>query len=232
MADYLFDLPAPPALGVSGTGALYPVTRIFCVGRNYAEHAREMGHEVDREAPFYFTKPASALTHSGATIPYPPGTRNLHHEMELVVAIGRPGFRIDRDAAAGHVFGYACGLDLTRRDLQAIAKEKGRPWDLGKAFENSAVMGSLTPAASIGTLSGREIALSVNGETRQRAVLDDMVWAVEEIIADLSRFYHLAPGDLIFTGTPAGVGALVPGDRLEGTVDGLQGVSLTIGEAE
>jgi fumarylpyruvate hydrolase len=228
MTAYLFAPPEQPALPVKGETALYPVGRIFCVGRNYAEHAREMGHEVDREAPFYFTKPSSALVHSGATIPYPPGTSNLHHEMELVVAIGRDGFRIPRERAAEHVYGYACGLDMTRRDLQAAAKENGRPWDLAKAFENSAVMGALTRADDFGALSGKRIALSVNGVVRQEAVLDDLIWSVEDVIAHLSGFYHLARGDLIFTGTPAGVGAVVPGDVLVGAIDGLDAVELTV----
>ncbi len=179
MSTYLFDPLPQPALPVVGESRFYPVSRIFCVGRNYADHAREMGHEVDREAPFYFTKPASALVHSGETVPYAPGTRVLHHEMELVVAIGRPGFRIAREAAMSHVYGYACGLDMTRRDLQGIAKQKGRPWDLGKAFEQSAIMGPLTTAADAGPLGDKRIALTVNGETRQQAVLADMVWSVE-----------------------------------------------------
>jgi fumarylpyruvate hydrolase len=232
MSTYLFDPLPQPALPVVGERRLYPVSRIFCVGRNYADHAREMGHEVDREAPFYFTKPASALVRSGEPVPYAPGTRDLHHEMELVVAIGRPGFRIAREAAMGHVYGYACGLDMTRRDLQAIAKQKARPWDLGKAFEQSAIMGPLTIAAEAGPLADKRIALALNGETRQEAVLSDMVWSVEELIADLSLYYHLAPGDLIFTGTPAGVGAVQVGDRLTGTIDGLAPVEVTIGEGE
>ncbi len=228
MTAYLFA-PAPqPALSVKGESALYPVARIFCVGRNYAEHAKEMGHEVDREAPFYFTKPASALVHSGATIPYPPGTANYHHEMELVFAIGKPGFCIPRERALDHVYGYACGLDMTRRDLQAAAKEKGRPWDIAKAFENSAIMGALTRAADVGALAGRRITLAVNGKTKQDASLDELVWSVEELIAHLSGFYNLAPGDLIFTGTPAGVGPVVAGDTLDGSIDGLDPVRLTI----
>lgn len=232
MSTYLFDPLPQPALPVVGESRLYPVGRIFCVGRNYVEHAREMGHQVDREAPFYFTKPASALVLSGETLPYAPGTRDLHHEMELVVAIGRPGFRIAREAAIAHVYGYACGLDMTRRDLQGIAKQKGRPWDLGKAFEQSAIMGPITTASDAGSIADKRIALAVNGEPRQQAVLSDMVWSVEEIIADLSLYYHLAPGDLIFTGTPAGVGAVQVGDRLAGTIDGLAPVEVTIGAGE
>ena len=229
---YLFPPGPVPAAAVRGEEALYPVRRIFCVGRNYAEHAMEMGTEVDREAPFYFTKPASALVASGATIPYPPGTSNYHHEMELVVAIGAPGFCIRAEEAPSNIYGYACGLDMTRRDLQLEARGKGRPWDLGKAFEQSAVLAPILPAASFGSLGSQRIALDVNGERRQEARLADLVWSVAELIAHLSRYYHLGRGDLLYTGTPAGVGAVGPGDRLEGTIDGLDPVRLEIGPAE
>jgi len=232
MVEYLFPPLAQPALPVRGETRRYPVSRIFCVGRNYVEHAREMGFEADREAPFYFMKPASGLAQSGATVPYPPGTANYHHEMELVLAIGKSGFRIEATAALGHVFGYACGLDMTRRDLQLASREKGRPWDFGKAFEQSAIVAPLTRADEFGALDGKAITLSVNGVTRQSARLDELVWTVEELIAHLSRYYHLAPGDLIFTGTPAGVGPVVAGDTLEGSIDGLDPVRLTIGSAE
>ena len=191
-----------------------------------------MGHEVDRETPFYFLKPGSALVHSGATIAYPPGTSNYHHEMELVFAIGKGGFRIDRADALSHVYGYACGLDMTRRDLQIAAREKGRPWDLGKAFEQSAVLAPITSADAFGGFAGKAIRLSVNGELRQNARLDDLVWSVAELIAHLSRYYHLQPGDLVYTGTPAGVGPVVPGDVIEGTIDSLAPIRLTIGPAE
>ena len=229
---YLFSPEPIAAAVVNGNDALYPVRRIFCVGRNYAEHAKEMGTEVDREAPFYFTKPASALVASGTTVPYPPGTANYHHEMELVVALGAPAFRVRAEDAPAAIFGYACGLDMTRRDLQLEARGKGRPWDLGKAFEQSAVLAPILPAARFGAIGSQRIALDVNGARRQEARLTDLVWSVAELVAHLSRYYHLGPGDLLYTGTPAGVGPVVPGDRLEGTIDGLDPVRLEIGPAE
>lgn len=231
MNDYLFPVSPPPAVLVVGENRLYPVTRIFCVGRNYAEHVKEMGHSPDREAPFYFMKPASALVGSGVVIAYPPETRNYHYEMELVCAIGKAGFRVSVDAALDHVYGYACGLDMTRRDVQLAAREKGRPWDLGKAFEQSAVVGKMTRAAACGPLGGKAIRLAVNGSLKQSAKLDDLIWNVEQLVSHLSRYYHLIPGDLIFTGTPAGVGPLAVGDRVEGTIDGLDPVDVTIGPA-
>ena len=225
---YLFP-PAPPvAIAVEGDDRLLPVGRIFCVGRNYADHAREMGVEVDREAPFYFTKPTDAIVPSGAAIPYPPGTANYHYEMELVVAIGAPVHDVPVARALDAVLGYAAGLDMTRRDLQLDARAKGRPWDLGKAFEQSAVIGAVRRREAFGTIGGQAIRLTVNGTVRQEARLADLVWSVPELVSHLSRYYHLAPGDLIYTGTPAGVGAVVPGDRLDGTVDGLAPVRLTI----
>ncbi|MHA7968081.1 fumarylacetoacetate hydrolase family protein [Rhizobium sp. CAU 1783] len=228
----LFEIPAIPVVPVRGETAGYPVHRIFGVGRNYAEHAAEMGYEVDREAPFYFTKPASAIVASGSAIPYPPGTSNFHYEMELVVAIGAPAFRIGAEEAADAIFGYAAGLDLTRRDLQLAERAKQRPWSLGKAFENSAPIAEIVRAADYADIGPQRIRLTVNGETRQDAHLSDLVWSVPELISHLSRFYHLVPGDLIFTGTPAGVGPLSPGDRVLGEIDGLQPVDITIGPAE
>ena len=228
----LFPARELPVLPVAGTGSLFPVARVFCVGRNYAAHAAEMGAEVDREAPWYFTKSAFAVCQSGRTVPYPPGTSNYHHEMELVIAIGAPAFRIGEDAAMTAVFGYACGLDMTRRDRQQDGKDNRRPWDLGKDVEDSAVIAAITPKADAGKLAGKRIALTVNGETRQDATLDEMVWSVAEIVAHLSTYYHLAPGDLIMTGTPAGVGPVVAGDVIHGTIDGLQPVELAIGPAE
>lgn len=228
----VFPAQPQPLVPIAGEAGLFPVHRIFCVGRNYAEHAKEMGHEVDREAPFYFTKPATAVVPSGATIPYPPGTANYHYEMELVVAIGAPAFRVEKDAALDVVFGYAAGLDMTRRDLQLDARAKGRPWDLGKAFEQSAVISPLTRRDAFGAIGTQRIALTVDGAVRQQALLSDLVWSVPEIIAHLSGYYHLGPGDLIYTGTPAGVGAVAPGAVLEGTIDGLPPVRLMIGEAE
>ena len=230
MTQTIFPAPILPTVPVTRQDAAFPVRRIFCVGRNYAAHAAEMGAEVDREAPFYFTKSAFALTRGG-TLPYPPGTKDYHHEVELVVALGRPAFRIAPDQAMGCVYGYAVGLDMTRRDLQAAAKSKQRPWDLGKDVENSAVIGPITPAQAFQP-GNQRITLQVNGELRQEAPLSDMVWQIPELIADLSRYYHLQPGDLIYTGTPAGVGAVRPGDVLEARVEGLSPLTLTIGPAE
>lgn len=230
--SYLFDPEPVRSAEVLGTSGRYPVRRIFCVGRNYAEHAREMGGEVDREAPFYFTKSALALTASGAIVPYPPGTADYHHEMEFVIALAAPAFRISKGDALGVVFGYACGLDMTRRDLQGAAKDKRRPWDTGKDFENSAVLGAITMARDFDAVGPQAIALSVNGLVRQAAHLADMVWSVPEIISHLSTLYHLGAGDLIYTGTPAGVGAVLPGDELDGRIDGLAPVRLVIGAAE
>ena len=229
---YLFEPPPQPTAAVVGEGARYPVRRIFCVGRNYEDHAREMGAVVDREAPFYFTKPASALTPSGATVPYAAGTRNLHHEVELVVALGAAVFRAKPENCAEAVYGFAVGLDMTRRDLQQAAKDKSRPWDLAKAFEHSAALGAITKRGDFGAVGARRITLSVNGAPRQDQRLSALVWSVEELIAHLSGFYHLGPGDLIFTGTPAGVGPVVPGDVLRGEIEGLEPLMLTIGEAE
>jgi fumarylpyruvate hydrolase len=191
-----------------------------------------MGFEVDREAPFYFTKPANALVASGATVPYPPGTGNYHYEMELVVALGAPAYFVPVERAEEAVFGYACGLDMTRRDLQFGAREKGRPWDFGKAFEQSAVITPLKRAAEFGALGPQRLTLSVNGQRRQDALLSTMIWSVPELIAYLSRFYHLGPGDLIYTGTPAGVGALIAGDQISGAIDGLAPITLAVAPAE
>lgn len=232
MTEPLFDMQAAPLVPVTGQARGYPVRRIFCVGRNYAAHAAEMGNEVDREAPFYFTKSAHALCLSGATIPYPLGTQDCHHEMEFVVALSAPAFRIAEAEAMAAVWGYGCGIDLTRRDLQGEAKDKRRPWDLGKDFENSAIIGALTPRDVFGAIGEQAIRLDVDGRVAQAARLSDMVWSVPEIIAHLSRFYHLGAGDLIYTGTPAGVGPVVPGNVLLGEIDGLAPLHLTIGAAE
>ena len=232
MTDILFPPPAPVLVPMRDGSGFFPVTRIFCVGRNYADHAKEMGHEVDREAPFYFTKSPAHLTLSGATVPYPPGTADFHHEMEFVVAIGAEGFRVPAAKAMDLVFGYGAGLDMTRRDLQAEAKDKRRPWDTGKDFENAAILAPLTRAAEFGTPGPQAITLLLNGEPVQRSHLSEMVWSVPEIIAHLSTLYHLRPGDLIYTGTPAGVGPVTSGDRLHGEIDGLAPVDLAIGGAE
>ncbi len=232
MTDYLFAPAAPRSIPVLAETARYPVNRIFCVGRNYAAHAAEMGNEVDREAPFYFTKAPHAVTQSGAVLPYPPGTEDFHYEMELVIAIGAPAFRIAPDQVEGVIFGYGSGLDMTRRDLQARSKSKRQPWDTSKDVEGSAVLGALTRREAFGTVGAQRIHLAQNGTVRQDALLSDMVWSVAEIVSDLSHLYHLVPGDLIMTGTPAGVGAVTAGDRLEGGIDGLAGVVLEVGPAE
>ncbi|HVW70408.1 MAG TPA: fumarylacetoacetate hydrolase family protein, partial [Steroidobacteraceae bacterium] len=200
---------------------------IYCVGRNYADHVREMGGDAEREPPVFFSKPADAVMTGDAAIPYPPRTSNFHHEIELVIAIGRGGRDIRKDRALEHVFGYAVGNDLTRRDLQAAAKNKGQPWDTSKGFDCSAPLGAIRPA-SHGHISKGRIWLSVNGQLRQQSDVAEMIWSVPEIIAELSTLFELAPGDLIFTGTPAGVGVLKPGDKVEGGIDGLDGLRNTI----
>ncbi len=218
MPEYFFKPEEIAALPVIGSDKLYPVNRIFCVGRNYADHAKEMGAEVDRQRPFFFTKPATAIVHSGAAIDYPPGTENLHYEMELVVALAGPLFEANRNQVKAGIFGFTCGIDLTRRDLQAGLKEKKHPWDLAKAFENSAVVCAINRSVSINDIDDKIIELSQNGRLRQRARLGDMVWRIEELLEFLSRYYHLGAGDLVFTGTPAGVGAVVKGDTLTGSI--------------
>ncbi|RYE08614.1 MAG: FAA hydrolase family protein [Hyphomicrobiales bacterium] len=227
MPDYVIAPHAIIAVPVAG-GGLFPVRRIFCVGRNYAEHAREMGHDPEREPPFFFTKPADALVLSGADTPYPRQTADLHHEIELVVAIGRDGADIAAADALGHVWGYAAGIDLTRRDLQAVAKKLARPWDMAKAFDHSAPLGELAPASRIGHPTSGRIALTVNGEMRQEGDLKDLIWSVAESVAYLSTFVTLRAGDLLFTGTPAGVAAVSRGDRLEGVIDGVGTIGTTI----
>ncbi len=228
----LFELPPVPVIPVVGEASGFPVHRIFCVGRNYAAHAAEMGFAATRDAPFFFTKTPAAICHSGAAILYPPGTANCHYEMELVVAIGGPAFRIAEADALTVVLGYGCGLDMTRRDLQIEARELGRPWDLGKDFENAAVIAPITRAAAFGPVANQRIALAQNGAVRQDARLTELIFSVPELIAYLSRFYHLQAGDLLYTGTPAGVGPIAPGDVLRGEIDGLAPVELTIAPAE
>lgn len=233
MTTYLWTPPPVRSLPVRGMSERLPVNRLFFVGRNYHAHAVEMGRPVDKsvEVPFYFTKSPSTLVESGATVAYPPGTSNYHHEMELVLAIGAPGFRVSRADAASLVYGYACGLDMTRRDLQLVARDKGRPWDLGKDVEQSSVVSAIVPMQGV-VLDAGDIAMSVNGQERQRSDLDKLIWNVPELIEDLSRYYHLEAGDLIFTGTPEGVGALQPGDRIEGRIADVGEISLTIGQPE
>lgn len=232
MTDLLFDLAPTVTVPVTGETAEYPVRRIFCVGRNYAAHAAEMGNEVDREAPFYFTKTPASVAASDLVLPYPPGTNDLHHEMELALALGGEVFRGAEDEVLEAVYAYGCALDMTRRDLQAAAKEKRRPWSLAKDFEGSAVLAPMTRAAEFGEIADQRIWLDVNGTRKQDATLSDMIHGVSAILAHLSGFYHLGPGDVILTGTPAGVGAVGPGDRLAGGIDGLTPVQVTYTAAE
>lgn len=228
----IFSPPETVAAPIDGSADTFPIRRIFCVGRNYEAHAKEMGVVADREAPFYFIKGSYAYVASGATVAYPPGTANYHHEMELVVAIGKPAFRIAADQALDVVFGYACGLDMTRRDLQTVAREKQRPWDLGKDFEQSAVLGPIVPASRIGHPAQAAISLSVNGQTKQSSNIDQLIHPVPALVAHLSQYYHLQPGDLIYTGTPEGVGPVKPGDRIEGGIEGVGTIALSIAQPE
>ena len=225
---YAVPLWSQPTVPVDG-GDPFPVRRIYCVGRNYAAHAREMGADPDREPPFFFTKPADAVVADGGTVPYPPATSNLHHEIELVVAIGRGGRDIPVESALEHVYGYAVGLDMTRRDLQNAAKKEGKPWDMGKGFDHSAPCSAIRRAADIGHPTKGAVTLSVNGEPRQKGDLSDLIWSVSETISYLSGLVELQPGDLIYTGTPEGVAAVTTGDRLEGAVEGVGTLTVTIG---
>jgi fumarylpyruvate hydrolase len=221
-----------PTLPVRGTAARAPVRRLFFVGRNYHAHAVEMGRPVDKSAerPFYFTKSLDTVVPSGATVAYPSGTANYHFEMELVVVIGKPGFRVPAAQAHELIYGYACGLDMTRRDLQLVARDKGRPWDLGKDVEQSSVCSEVLPLPGV-VLERGAIALAVNGQMKQSSNLDKLIWNIREIIEDLSQYYHLQPGDLIYTGTPEGVAAVVAGDRITGHVEGVGEIALTVGPA-
>src|SRR6478672_2402494 len=231
MTQLLFPAPPLSTLPVRGGTERIPIRRIFCVGRNYEAHAREMGVAVDREAPFYFTKASEHYAPSGSTVPYPPGTTNYHYELELVVVMGAPAFRVAADRALDCVFGYACGLDMTRRDLQLAAREQRRPWDLGKDVEQSAVLAEIVPATESGHPSAGPIELRVNGQVKQSADISQLIHKVPEVIAHLSTFYHLHPGDVIYTGTPEGVGPVKPGDRLAGKIDGVGAITFTIGPA-
>jgi fumarylpyruvate hydrolase len=228
MSSPLFDLPQPPAIPIIGEERSYPIGRIFCVGRNYAAHAAEMGNEVDREAPFYFTKSAVNAVLSGAAVPYPPGTEDYHHEMELAVALGASLFRASPEQARAAVFAYGCALDMTRRDLQGQAKDKRRPWDLGKDLEQGSVFAPLTRSADWDGPDNKRIWLTVDNAPRQDANLNEMIWAVTDILCHLSGYYHLRPGDIIMTGTPAGVGPVTAGQVIEGGIDGLSPVKLTL----
>jgi fumarylpyruvate hydrolase len=230
MADDAFLFPPPPqaSVAIAGDARRFPVRRIFCVALNYAAHAREMGKEPGAEPPFFFSKPADALVESGATIPFPPMTADFHHEIELVAALSSGGAEIPKERALDCVFGYGAGIDLTKRDLQSAARKAGRPWDLAKGFDFSAPMGPLAAAAKIGHPHAGRIALSVNGALRQEGDLSDLIWSVPAVIAELSRYVTLAAGDLIFTGTPSGVGPLARGDVVEGAIAGVGEVRLRI----
>ena len=230
MSDTVFPMAPTPLLPIDGLGAKYPVRRVFCVGRNYEAHAREMGFEPDRKAPFYFNKSAQSVVLSGATIPYPPQTKDFHHEMELVVALHKPAFQVSVQDASTSIYAYGCGLDMTRRDLQIAYREKQRPWSLGKDFENAAVLSTLTRAEYFPLTGAEKIHLHVNGEQRQASTLSMLIWSVPELISDLSRFYQLGAGDLLFTGTPDGVGPVTSGDHLLGGIEGLHDIELTIAD--
>jgi fumarylpyruvate hydrolase len=233
MTNYLWNPPPVQSLPVRGKSERLPINRLFFVGRNYHAHAVEMGKPVDKsvERPFYFTKAPQTLVESGATVSYPPETKNYHHEMELVVVIGAPGFRVSQGDAHKLVYGYACGLDMTRRDLQLVARDKGRPWDLGKDVEESSVVSEVVPMEGT-VLEKGDLVMTVNGQPRQKSDLDKLIWNIREIIADLSLFYHLQPGDLIFTGTPEGVGAVLPGDRIDGHIAGVGDIVLHVGPTQ
>jgi len=224
-----FDPPAPTIVPTT-TGEGFPVRRVFCIGRNYAAHAREMGADPDREPPFFFTKWAETVVPTGTAIAYPPETGNYQYEAELVVALAKGGRNIAVNDALSHVYGYACGLDMTRRDLQFLMRDKGRPWDIGKNVEQAAPIGLIHPAAQVPAIDRGAITLTKNGEVKQSGDLSDLIWPIADVIAYISRFYRVEPGDLIYTGTPEGVGPVVPGDRLKVSIVGLSDLDITIGE--
>lgn len=228
MSDFVFAPPPQPAVAVRGTSALFPARRVYCVGRNYAAHAVEMGHDPNREPPFFFMKTPDALLPDGGVFPYPSGTTDVHHEIEMVVALSGGGRNVAEEDALSLVFGYAVGIDFTRRDLQAEAKKLQRPWEVGKAFDAAAPCGTIVRASEIGHPVKGAVTLDVNGARRQEGNLDQLIWTVPEMISILSRLFELRPGDLIFSGTPAGVGPVVRGDRLEGQVEGVGTLSITV----
>jgi fumarylpyruvate hydrolase len=226
---YVIDPPQQPALAVAGTDKLFPVRRLWCVGRNYVEHIKEMGQDV-REPPFFFAKPADAIVPDGGTVPYPSLTKDMHHEVELVVALKSGGRNIPTDKALGCIYGYGVGIDLTRRDLQIASRDIKRPWEVGKAFDHSAPCGALAPAATAGHPTKGRILLKVNGKVRQDGDLNQMIWNVPEIISKLSEMVALEAGDIIMTGTPSGVAATVAGDKIECEIEGVGKLSVTIGQ--
>lgn len=221
VTPFVFPPPGITGIPVEGETQQFPVRHVYCVGRNYAEHAKEMGADPDRDPPFFFSKPSDAIVSNGSDVPYPSASNNLHHEVELVIAIAQGGRDIPTHNALDHVYGYAVGNDLTRRDLQAEAKKKGRPWDTAKGFDHSAPIANISPVSICGHINAGEISLSVNGELRQTGDVSDMIWSVAEIISALSSLFTLQAGDLIFSGTPAGVGPLEPGDQVHAVVQGL-----------
>lgn len=228
MTDFCIPCPPQPSLAIAESNARFPIRRVFCVGRNYASHAREMGKDPDREPPFFFMKPADAVVAATGEIPYPPLTSNLHHEVEMIVAIGREGTNIDVQDALEHVWGYGLGIDLTRRDIQDVAKKMSRPWDWAKGFDASGPCSALRPASVIGHPSVGQIWLTVNGELRQQGDVGEMIWSVAEVIAAISSSVTIAPGDLIFTGTPAGVSQIVPGDAIEAGLENVTDLAFTV----
>lgn len=230
--NYVINRPTQNSLPVRGTEARFPVRRVYCVGRNYEAHAREMGTDPTREPPFIFQKPTDAVISGATSIPYPPQTRNLHYEIELVVAIGRRGVNVPESESLSLVYGYGVGIDLTRRDLQQAAKDGGKPWEWGKAFDKSAPCSALVPADAIGHPASGRIWLSVNDVIKQDADISQLIWSVPEVIAFISASMVLEPGDLVFTGTPAGVGPLLPADRIQGGVDGIGTIEVCIGDSE
>ncbi|MDH5749251.1 MAG: fumarylacetoacetate hydrolase family protein [Rhodospirillales bacterium] len=225
--NFVFPPHPTVSIEVSGSNDRFPVRRIYCVGRNYAEHVREMGHD-DREPPFFFQKPADAIVANGGEFPYPPKSDNVHHEIELVVAIGKGGKDIPVDKALDHIFGYAVGIDMTRRDLQGEAKKMGRPWDVGKAFDHAAPCAAIVPVEKIGHPDKGSIWIKVNGEMKQDGDLSEQIWNVQEALSYLSGLFELVPGDLIYTGTPAGVGPVVKGDVMEGGIEGIGEIKITV----
>ena len=229
MSDFVITPPATPSVAVAGSKARFPVRRVFCVGRNYAAHAREMGADPSREPPFFFMKPADAVVDAQGVVPFPPATDDLHHEVELVVALASGGADIAPGDALSLVWGYGVGLDLTRRDLQTVAKELSRPWDFSKGFDASGPCSALHPVSEVGHPADAHITLTVNGVLRQQGSLAEMIWPVADVISHISRFVTLAPGDLIYTGTPAGVGALQRGDRVQGEVAGVAAFDMQMG---
>ena len=226
---YAVQLPEVVVVPVDGSDIFFPVRRIYCVGRNYLEHIREMKESDERDPPFFFQKPRDAIVLSGQTVPYPPQTEDFQFEVELVIAIGKAGRSVSQERALDHVFGYAVGLDMTRRDRQRESGKNGLPWEIGKSFDASAPCGNLRTVAEVGHLQSGRIALSVNGQSKQDSVIEKMIWNVPEIVSKLSHAYDLAEGDLIYTGTPAGVAPVFPGDVLRGTVQGLSNLEITIG---